>query len=100
MTDFARGLKWGGLGARGEGGSGNLSAARPSRLRSCANAREPSPPAEARRNVRRLKEQTESVHAVISAMLIRRILNGRNKSRKYPAKSPQPNVRRVAVLPH
>src|SRR5437867_8473682 len=63
MTDLARGAKWGTCGASGEGCScGCLSAARVSMLSRCASAREPSPPAEARRNARRLIEYDESIH--------------------------------------
>src|SRR5262245_40138314 len=62
MTDLARGLWCGALGANGEPARAGLSAPRASAPSKCAKAREPRPPAETRRNERRLREKSESIH--------------------------------------
>src|SRR5580765_4089086 len=62
MTDLARGLWCGAFGANGESARAGPSAPRDSPPSKCAKAREPRPPAETRRNERRLREKSESVH--------------------------------------
>src|SRR5437016_6010087 len=62
MTDLARGLWCGAFGANGDSDGNEPSAARASRPSRCRKASEPRPPAEIRRNDRRLREKFESVH--------------------------------------
>src|ERR1041385_1752215 len=62
MTDFARGLWCGVFGASGESDRNGSFAARASCASRCDKASEPRPPAETRRNERRLREKLESVH--------------------------------------
>src|SRR2546426_9320558 len=62
MTDFARGLWCGAFGANGESERSGPLAARASMTSRCDKAREPRPPAETRRNERRLSEKSELVH--------------------------------------
>src|SRR6185436_18971301 len=59
MTDLARGLWCGDFGDKGEA---DAPAARASSASNCDIASEPRPPAEMRRNDRRLMEKPESVH--------------------------------------
>src|SRR5881628_3785886 len=62
MTDFARGWWCGAFGANGESDRDGPSAERASAASKCDKASEPRPPAETRRNERRLREKFESVH--------------------------------------
>src|SRR5436189_6342723 len=62
MTDFARGLWCGAFGVNGESPVRKPSAARAFAPSKWASASEPSPPAETRRNERRLSEKSGSIH--------------------------------------
>src|SRR6185436_9150439 len=62
MTDLARVLWCGAFGARGDSDSGGRSDALASSESKCDKAREPRPPAETRRNERRLSAKSELVH--------------------------------------